>query len=156
MRIVREYVAATANILVQAYVGASLLLMLLFVEGNRSLSGVATSEIVAIEIVRMLVGSIGLVLAVPVTTALATMVLRPSAHGPRSRRCRAGTTSARSSDEGRVAGMSVAAPHRPGERRVPGLPDEVGAGDLAELSWSMTSWSARSGHGFSGLVVNPL
>lgn len=62
LRIGRDHVAATVNTLVLAYVGASLPLMLLFIEGNRSLSRVATSEIVAIEIVRMLVGSIGLVL----------------------------------------------------------------------------------------------
>ena len=78
LRIGRDHVASTVNTLVLAYVGASLPLMLLFVEGNRSLTLVATSEVVAIEIVRMLVGSIGIVLAVPVTTALATVVLPSS------------------------------------------------------------------------------
>jgi uncharacterized membrane protein len=51
--------------------------MLFFVADAQSLGRVATSEIVAIEIVRTLVGSIGLVLAVPVTTALATVALHP-------------------------------------------------------------------------------
>ena len=67
--------ASTVNTLVLAYVGASLPLMLFFLEDERSLGRVATSEVVAVEIVRTLVGSIGLVLAVPLTTALAAVAL---------------------------------------------------------------------------------
>ena len=54
-----------------AYAGAALPLVLLFSQGASSIGRILTSEIVAVEIVRMLVGSIGLVLAVPITTALA-------------------------------------------------------------------------------------
>jgi uncharacterized membrane protein len=71
----RDHIASTVNTLVLAYAGASLPLLLLFVQGGQPLGRLLTGELVAIEIVRTLVGSIGLVLAVPVTTALAAVVL---------------------------------------------------------------------------------
>ena len=71
----RDHVASTVNTLVLAYAGAALPLVLLFSQGNKSISRILSSEIVAMEIVRMLVGSIGLVISVPITTALAAAVL---------------------------------------------------------------------------------
>ena len=75
MRVGRDHVASTVNTLVLAYAGASLPLVLLFSQGARSTGRIVTSEIVAVEVVRMLVGSVGLILAVPITTALAAAVL---------------------------------------------------------------------------------
>jgi uncharacterized membrane protein len=72
MRIGREHVGSTVNTLLLAYAGASMPLLLLFVLSGQSLGTVANSEVVAVEIVRTLVGSIGLVAAVPLTTGLAT------------------------------------------------------------------------------------
>jgi uncharacterized membrane protein len=74
MRVGRDHVASTVNTLVLAYAGASLPLLILFVLSTQSLGTVANSEVVATEIVRTLVGSIGLVAAVPVTTWLAATV----------------------------------------------------------------------------------
>lgn len=74
MQIGRDHVASTVNTLFLAYAGASLPLMLLFVIGQQSLSTVANFEVVAVEIARTLVGSIGLVAAVPLTTYLAALV----------------------------------------------------------------------------------
>ncbi len=74
LRIGRDHIASTVNTLVLAYAGASLPLLLLFTQAERPLTEVLTGEIVAIEIVRTLVGSIGLVAAVPITTALAATV----------------------------------------------------------------------------------
>jgi uncharacterized membrane protein len=71
----RDHVASTVNTLVLAYAGAALPLVLLFSQGSKPIGRILTSEIVAVEIVRMLVGSIGLILAVPITTALAAAVL---------------------------------------------------------------------------------
>ncbi len=71
----RDHVASTVNTLVLAYAGAALPLVLLFSQGSKPIGRILTSEIVAVEIVRMLVGSIGLVLSVPITTALAAAVL---------------------------------------------------------------------------------
>jgi hypothetical protein len=68
-------VASTVNTLALAYAGASLPLLLLFVESNRPFGGVLASEVVATEVVRTLVGSIGLVAAVPITTLLAARLV---------------------------------------------------------------------------------
>jgi uncharacterized membrane protein len=75
MRIGRDHIASVVNTLVLAYAGASLPLLLLFSIADSGVETVATSEIVAQEIVRTLVGSIGLVASVPVTTALAVLVV---------------------------------------------------------------------------------
>ena len=78
LRIGRDHIASTVNTLVLAYAGASLPLLVLFTLSNRNLGDVVTGELVAQEIVRTLVGSIGLVAAVPVTTALAALVAERS------------------------------------------------------------------------------
>jgi uncharacterized membrane protein len=68
----RDHVAATVNTLFLAYAGASLPLLILFATGADSVPTVLTSEIVAIEVVRTFVGSLGLIAAVPLTTVLAS------------------------------------------------------------------------------------
>lgn len=78
LRIGRDHVGSTVNTLLLAYAGASMPLLLLFVLSSQSLGTVANSEIVALEIVRTLVGSIGLVAAVPITTALAAWAVSAS------------------------------------------------------------------------------
>jgi uncharacterized membrane protein len=75
VRIGRDHISSTVNTLFLAYAGASLPLMLLFREAGQSLSSVAAREIVAVEVVRALVGSIGLVASVPISTALAAATL---------------------------------------------------------------------------------
>ncbi|MFE7622645.1 YibE/F family protein [Streptomyces sp. NPDC057509] len=75
IRIGRDHIASVVNTLVLAYAGAALPLLLLFSVAQSSVGTVANSELVAEEIVRTLVGSIGLVASVPVTTALAALVV---------------------------------------------------------------------------------
>ncbi|MFB7459717.1 YibE/F family protein [Streptomyces sp. NPDC056188] len=75
IRIGRDHIASVVNTLVLAYAGAALPLLLLFSIAQSGVTTVATSELVAEEIVRTLVGSIGLVASVPVTTALAALVV---------------------------------------------------------------------------------
>ncbi|GAA4910673.1 YibE/F family protein [Streptomyces coeruleoprunus] len=75
LRIGRDHIASVVNTLVLAYAGAALPLLLLFSIAQSSVGTVANSELVAQEIVRTLVGSIGLVASVPVTTALAALVV---------------------------------------------------------------------------------
>jgi uncharacterized membrane protein len=53
--------------------------LLLLIDGQHSFWQVINYEIVAEEIVRMLVGSIGLILAVPITTFLAVNLVRKGA-----------------------------------------------------------------------------
>ncbi|MGH9153777.1 MAG: YibE/F family protein [Acidimicrobiales bacterium] len=74
LRIGRDHVASTVNTLVLAYAGASLPLLILLAEADRRMADVLTGEVVAAEIVRTLVGSVGLVVSVPITTALAAVV----------------------------------------------------------------------------------
>jgi uncharacterized membrane protein len=71
MNVGRSHIAATVNTLVLAYVGASLPLIVLFAAGRQSPLLTASMEVVAVEIVRAIVGSIGIVAAVPLTTAVA-------------------------------------------------------------------------------------
>jgi uncharacterized membrane protein len=75
MRIGRDHIASTVYTLVFAYAGASLPLLILFTLADRRVGDILTSEVVAEEIVRTLVGSIGLVASVPLTTALASAVV---------------------------------------------------------------------------------
>ncbi len=81
LRIGRDHIASTVNTLVLAYAGASLPLLVLFSLANRDLGDVLTGEVVAQEVVRTLVGSIGLVASVPLTTGLAAWVASRSPAG---------------------------------------------------------------------------
>jgi uncharacterized membrane protein len=72
LRIGRSHIAATVNTLFMAYVGASLPLLVLFTLSQTPMTVTTNSEVVAVEIVRALVGSLGIVSAVPLTTAFAT------------------------------------------------------------------------------------
>jgi uncharacterized membrane protein len=74
MRIGQDHVASTVNTLVLAYAGASMPLLILFILSDHAAGTIANGEIVATEIVRTLVGSIGLVASVPITTWLAGRV----------------------------------------------------------------------------------
>jgi uncharacterized membrane protein len=76
MNVGRSHIAATVNTLVLAYVGASLPLLVLFAAGRQDPLLVASGEEVAVEIVRSLAGGIGIVAAVPLTTAIATLLVR--------------------------------------------------------------------------------
>jgi uncharacterized membrane protein len=80
LRIGREHVAATVNTLVLAYVGAALPLLMLFSVAGQGITDVITTEAVAQEIVRSLVGGLGIIAAVPVTTALAVLTVRERPH----------------------------------------------------------------------------
>jgi uncharacterized membrane protein len=70
-RIGRAHIASVINTIVLAYAGASLPLMLLFAAGETPVSELLTGQLVAQELVRSAVGTIGLITAVPITTALA-------------------------------------------------------------------------------------
>jgi uncharacterized membrane protein len=73
MRIGQDHVAATVNTLVLAYAGAALPMLLMFSLGRGNYGFLVNYEFVAEEIVRTLVGSLGLVTAVPLTTAIAIL-----------------------------------------------------------------------------------
>lgn len=74
----RSHIAATVNTLVLAYLGAGLPLLLLFALSGQSALVVLNGEIVAVEVIRALVGSIGIVAAMPLTTVVAAYLIVPS------------------------------------------------------------------------------
>ena len=76
MNVGRDHVSATVNTLVLAYVGASLPLLLIFSSSTLGVSDALNLELIAKEVVATLVGSIGLITAVPITTALAALLAR--------------------------------------------------------------------------------
>ena len=81
IRIGREHVGALVNTLALAYTGASLPLLLLFSTSDSSVSSILNQEIFATEIIRTVVGSIGLILTVPITTLIAVYALRDYKRG---------------------------------------------------------------------------
>jgi uncharacterized membrane protein len=74
LRIGRDHMSSSVNTLVMAYAGAGLPLLLAYAASGRGLTDVLTAETVAQELVRTLVGSIGLVASVPITTLLAALI----------------------------------------------------------------------------------
>ncbi|TVR27081.1 MAG: YibE/F family protein [Nitriliruptor sp.] len=74
MKVGRDHIASVVNTLFLAYTGASIALLLLFYSGGVSGLEIVNSEVLAEEIVKTVVGSLGLIAAVPFTTALAASV----------------------------------------------------------------------------------
>lgn len=74
MDIGRDHIGSMVNTLILVYAGASLPLLLLFMDNPMPFGQLINSEIMAEEIVRTLVSSIGLILAVPITTVTASLV----------------------------------------------------------------------------------
>jgi uncharacterized membrane protein len=69
-----DHIAATVNTLVFAYAGAALPVLLIFSIGGTPFTDAVNSEAVAEEIVASLIGSIGLIASMPITTALAALL----------------------------------------------------------------------------------
>ena len=76
MRIGRDHIASTVYTIVFAYAGAALPVLLLINLSQRPLGVTLTSEVLSEELVRTLVGAIGLVLSVPLTTAVGVALVR--------------------------------------------------------------------------------
>lgn len=80
MRVGKDHISSMVNTLVLVYAGASLPLLLLFVNNPHPFSEIINYEIIADEIVRTMVGSIGLILAVPITTYIAVQTSKKVIH----------------------------------------------------------------------------
>ncbi len=76
LRIGRDHISSAVNTLALAYTGAALPVLLIFALSGQGFSTMVTTQDIAQEVVRTLVGSIGLVAAVPITTAIAALVAR--------------------------------------------------------------------------------
>ena len=75
MDVGQDHISSMVNTLILVYTGAALPLLLLFIDNTHPFSEVINYEIIADEVVRTLVGSIGLILAVPITTLIAVLTL---------------------------------------------------------------------------------
>jgi uncharacterized membrane protein len=75
-RVGRSHIASVVNTIVLAYAGSALPLLILIAASQEPLGGVVTDQIIAQEIVRSVVATLGLIAAVPVTTALASLAFR--------------------------------------------------------------------------------
>jgi uncharacterized membrane protein len=149
MKVGRDHIASVVNTLFLVYAGASLALLVLFSTGGLPLTEILNSEIVAEEIIKIVVGSLGLIAAVPITTALAAAVAvrRPpdapplggahfhshAPHGPVA------------SGAARAAAAGRAPVSRPGSGAAttavgPSGPDEVGDEDLDEEERAERAW----------------
>lgn len=71
-----DHIASIINTLALAYAGASLPLLLILAKQSSSLFMILNSEYIAVEIVRTLVASIGLIIAIPISTAIATLLYK--------------------------------------------------------------------------------
>lgn len=74
MEIGRDHITSMINTLVLVYAGASMPLLLLFINSPQPFMEVLNLELVADEVIRTLLGSIGLILAVPLSTLFAALV----------------------------------------------------------------------------------
>jgi uncharacterized membrane protein len=92
MRIGRDHIASTVYTIAFATAGSSLAVLLLITVNNRPLLDVVMTEQFAAEVLRILVGSIGLILAVPLTTAVGVAVVRASGGSRRPVRQPSATT----------------------------------------------------------------
>lgn len=75
MNVGQDHIASMVNTLVLVYTGAALPLLLLFINNPHPFAEIINYEIIADEVVRTLVGSIGLILAVPITTFIASLAI---------------------------------------------------------------------------------
>ncbi len=77
MHVGQDHISSMVNTLILVYAGANLPLLLLFSDSQRHFGEIIELEMVAQEIVKMLVGSIGLVLAAPLATGIAVIMFQP-------------------------------------------------------------------------------
>jgi uncharacterized membrane protein len=130
LRVGRDHIASTVNTLLLAYAGASMPLLVIFSTSGVGLTDTLTSGVVGEEIVRTLVGSIGLIAAVPITTALAAVTCPPALQSAEE---------VVEPDAGRDGGL-------PGNHRVSALPGgELPSGP--HRFFDDAAWAARAGRG---------
>jgi uncharacterized membrane protein len=81
MKIGRDHIASTVYTVSFAYIATALPILMLALLYDRSLADSLTGADLAEEVVRTLIGSIGLVLSIPMTTAVAVLVVKAAGKG---------------------------------------------------------------------------
>lgn len=77
MNIGKDIMGTMSNTLILAYTGSSIPLLLVFMSYSTSISKILNLDLIATEVVRALVGSIGLVVAIPLTAVVTGLILKP-------------------------------------------------------------------------------
>jgi uncharacterized membrane protein len=140
-RVGRAHIASVINTIILAYAGASLPLLVLITALNDPVGQVLSDQLVATELVRSAVGTIGLIAAVPLTTALAAWWgIRQPRRGAAT-----GEAAAAAPDGGSGGGAGVAAGGAAGGRAAGGGARGGESRGLASLldGEAMTSVKAR-------------
>lgn len=76
MNVGRDIMGTMTNTLILAYTGSSIPLLLLFMYYEPSIVKILNLDIIATEIVRSLSGSIGLIVAIPLTALVSSMLIK--------------------------------------------------------------------------------
>lgn len=76
MNIGKDVMGTMSNTLILAYAGTSMCLMLLFMVNNMTLVDIVNMELIATEIVRALAGTIGLIISIPITAIVASLLAK--------------------------------------------------------------------------------
>ncbi|XAS67852.1 YibE/F family protein [Micrococcaceae bacterium Sec5.7] len=117
MRIGRDHIASTVYTIAFAYAGAALPILIIVMLYDRPLGDALTSAELSEEVVRTLVGSVGLVLAIPVTTLIAVLVVKATG----------------------IRAAAVAAGSAPDQERITVDPDDVGDTGALAAAVAVTS-----------------
>ncbi len=75
MNVGRDIMGTMTNTLILAYTGASLPILMIFTAYNSTMTDVLNLDVIATEIIRAITGSIGIVLTIPITAAIAGIFL---------------------------------------------------------------------------------
>ena len=124
LRVGRDHIGSLVNTLLLAYAGASMPLLVLFATAGTGFVDTVTNGVLAEEIVRTLVGSIGLIAAVPITTGLAAVMCPPHTDG--------------------VAANGQGPPEQPGQAPTAADPT-VAAPQRSARFFDDSAWTARAG-----------
>ncbi|MDA3628465.1 YibE/F family protein [Saccharopolyspora sp. WRP15-2] len=115
LQVGRDHVSSAVNTLVLAYAGAALPMLIAYTLSGRSFGEIVSSQAVAQEVVRTLVGSIGLVAAVPITTAIAAAVAVREPAGTAPRKSVADRVGKAAATSAGTATVRRRPPNRPGD-----------------------------------------
>lgn len=128
MRIGRDHIASTVYTIAFAYAGAALPILIIVMLYDRPLGEALTSAELSEEVIRTLVGSVGLVLAIPVTTLIAVLVVKATgirqASVPETGRTSSGRAPVAPDDVGDTGALAAATEFsRSGRTRAAGTPE---------------------------------
>lgn len=86
LKVGKDVMSTMVNTLVLAYVGSFMPLLIIYITSNTSFLQAINTETLAVEVIRSLCGSIGLIVTIPLTCFFATYVVQTAKHKSRKRK----------------------------------------------------------------------